>query len=107
MILSIASCLKNWSERMAIDFDPISHNQFQNANSTNTAARRSLLDLATQTELKLISTLKQYFPLVIQLFGGVGMKTDIALSFLSRWPTLVELQRAKANTVRAFCQIPN
>jgi hypothetical protein len=37
-ILSIASCLKNWFERMAIDFVPISHNQFQNANSTNTAA---------------------------------------------------------------------
>jgi transposase len=64
--------------------------------------RRNLLDLATQTELKLISTLKQYFPLAIQFFSGVGMKADIALSFLSRWPTLVELQRAKANTVRAF-----
>ena len=31
------------------------------------------------------------------------MKSDIALSFLSRWPTLDELQRAKAhNTVRSF-----
>jgi transposase len=64
--------------------------------------RRSLLDLATKTELKLISTLKQYFPLAVNLFATVGMKSDIALSFLSRWPTLNELQRAKAHTVRSF-----
>lgn len=64
--------------------------------------RRRLLDLATKTELKLISTLKQYFPLAVHLFNDVGMKSDIALSFLSRWPTLDELQRAKAHTVRSF-----
>ena len=44
--------------------------------------RRSLLDLATKTELKLISTLKQYFPLAVNLFAAVGMKSDIALNFL-------------------------
>ena len=64
--------------------------------------RRSLLGLATKTELKLISTLKQYFPLAVNLFAAVGMKSDIALSFLSRWPTLNELQRAKAHTLRSF-----
>ena len=64
--------------------------------------RRSLLDLATKTELKLISTLKQYFPLAVNLFAAVGMKSDIALNFLSRWPTLDELQRAKTHTVRSF-----
>jgi transposase len=62
--------------------------------------RRSLRDLATKTELKLISTLKQYFPLAVNLFDG--MKSDIALNFLSRWPTLDELRRAKAQTVRSF-----
>ena len=30
------------------------------------------------------------------------MKSDIALNFLSRWPTLDELQRAKTHTVRSF-----
>jgi hypothetical protein len=30
------------------------------------------------------------------------MKSDIALNFLSRWPTLDELRRAKAQTVRSF-----
>jgi transposase len=64
--------------------------------------RRSLLDLATKTELKLISTLKQYFPLAVNLFAAVGMKSDIALNFLSRWPTLIELHRAKTHTVRSF-----
>jgi transposase len=64
--------------------------------------RRSLVDLATQTELTLISTLKKYFPLVIHLFDGVGMKSDIALSFLSRWPTLPELQKTKPDIIRAF-----
>jgi transposase len=64
--------------------------------------RRSLLDLATKTELKLISTLKQYFPLAVNLFAAVGMKSDIALNFLSRWPTLDELRRAKLHTVRSF-----
>ena len=64
--------------------------------------RRSLLNLATRTELKLISTLKQYFPLAVHLFGEVGLKSDIALNFLSRWPTLDELHKAKAQTLRSF-----
>jgi hypothetical protein len=63
---------------------------------------RSLLDLATKTELKLVSTLKQYFPLVVNLFAAVGMKSDIALDFLSRWQTLQELRSAKTHTVRSF-----
>ena len=64
--------------------------------------RRGLLGLATKTELKLISTLKQYFPVVVNLFDAVGMKSDIALNFLSRWQTLHELRRAKTHTVRSF-----
>ena len=64
--------------------------------------RRGLRDLATKTELKLISTLKQYFPLAVNLFADVGLKSEIALNFLSRWPTLEELHRAKAQTVRSF-----
>jgi transposase len=64
--------------------------------------RRSLLNLATKTELKLVSTLKQYFPAVVNLFAAVGMKSDIALNFLSRWPTLHELRKAKTHTVRSF-----
>ena len=64
--------------------------------------RRSLQDLATKTELKLISTLKQYFPLAVNLFADIGLKSEIALNFLSRWPTLDELHRAKAQTVRSF-----
>jgi transposase len=69
--------------------------------------RRSLRDLATKTELKLISTLKQYFPLAVNLFADVGLKSEIALNFLSRWPTLEELHRAKAQTVRSFSYAHN
>src|SRR6202043_1222872 len=64
--------------------------------------RRSLLDLATKIELRLISTLKQHFPVAVDLFEAIGMKSDIALNFLSRWPTLHELRRAKPHTVRSF-----
>jgi Transposase/Transposase IS116/IS110/IS902 family len=64
--------------------------------------RRSLLGLVTKTELKLISTLKQYFPVAVDLFEAVGMKSDIALNFLSRWQTMHELRRAKTHTVRSF-----
>jgi hypothetical protein len=64
--------------------------------------RRSLLGLATKTELKLVSTLKQYFPLVVNLFAAVGMKSDISLDFLSRWQTLQELRSAKTHTVCSF-----
>ena len=52
---------------------PTSQNQRQNANSINTAG-----------------------------IAAVGMKSDIALNFLSRWPTLNELHRAKTHTVRSF-----
>jgi transposase len=40
--------------------------------------------------------------LAVNLFADGGMKSDIALNFLSRWPTLDELQKAKAQTVRSF-----
>jgi hypothetical protein len=40
--------------------------------------------------------------LAVDLFAAVGMKSDIALNFLSRWPTLNELHRAKAHTQRSF-----
>jgi hypothetical protein len=40
--------------------------------------------LATKAELKLISTLKQYFLVTVSLFAAIGMKSDIALDFLSR-----------------------
>lgn len=69
--------------------------------------RRSLLDLATQTELKLISTLKQYFPLAVQLFAALGLKSELALNFLSRWPTLNDLRKAKPQTLRAFFYAQN
>src|ERR1700751_5578164 len=44
--------------------------------------RRSLLDLATKIELRLISTLKQHFPVAVDLFEAIGMKSDHRFEFL-------------------------
>jgi transposase len=38
----------------------------------------------------------------VSLFAAIGMKSDIALDFLSRWPTLHDLRRAKLHTIRSF-----
>jgi hypothetical protein len=46
--------------------------------------------------------MKLQFPVTVDLFEAVGMKSDIALNFLSRWQTLHELRRAKPHTVRSF-----
>jgi hypothetical protein len=45
--------------------------------------------------------------LAVNLFAAVGMKSDIALNFLSRWPTLNELHRAKTHTVCSFFNAHN
>src|SRR5260370_40736621 len=103
MILSIANCLKSWFEPTSDRLRPYRPESVTERKLDQYCRhRRSLLDLATKTELKLISTLKQYFPLAVNLFAAVGMKSEIALSFLARWPTLSELQRSKAPTVRSF-----
>jgi hypothetical protein len=59
-------------------------------------------DLATKIDLKLVSTLKQNFPLAVDLFAAVGIEFDVTFEFLSRSPTRDELQRAKTPTVRYF-----
>src|SRR5262249_19617395 len=64
--------------------------------------RRSLLNLATRTELKQISTLKKYFPLAVHLFGEVGLKSDIALNLLSRWPTSMSSTKPKHRPCAPF-----
>jgi hypothetical protein len=69
--------------------------------------RRNLVHLATQIELKLVSTLKQYFPLVVELFERTGLKSEMALNFISRWPSLDHLQGAKAHAVRSFFYAQN
>jgi len=102
MILKTASYLKNCSEHTASDFAPI--NQLNHGTPTRSILpqRRSLLGLATKTELKLIFDSEAIFSCAVDLFEAVGMKSDIALNFLSRLATMHELRRAKTHTVRSF-----
>jgi transposase len=65
-------------------------------------ARRNLVNAATQIELKLIANLKQYFTLAVELFAPLSLKSDLALSFLFRWPSLDHLRRSNSRTLRAF-----
>jgi transposase len=63
--------------------------------------RRGLVDQRTQFSNELTSLLKNYFPQALPLIGDKPA-APLALAFLERWPELVELQRARPQTVRAF-----
>lgn len=64
--------------------------------------RRNIVQLATRIEIKLVSNLKQYFPLAVELFHEAGFKSPFALNFLSRWPSLDRLRTVKPHTLRSF-----
>jgi len=89
MILSIANCLKSSCELILSNFAPIGRSPLHNVNSNNTAGiARELAEFSDQDRVQTDFDLKQYFPLAVLFFDDVGMKSDIALSFLSRRPTL-------------------
>jgi transposase len=55
--------------------------------------RRKLVDGQTKLRLQLISQLKSYFPLILELFGN-EWQLPLMLSVLTRWPDPRELRRA-------------
>jgi transposase len=63
--------------------------------------RRKLVDERKSQQLRLLSTLKQYFPLIVTLFKD-ALISDFVLQLLKRWPSLTELQRANPKTLRSF-----
>lgn len=63
--------------------------------------RRRLVNERTKLVQQLTATLKAYFPQALDWAGG-DLATPIACDFLQRWPTLAQLQKAKAQTVRNF-----
>jgi hypothetical protein len=71
--------------------------------------RRQAVDLRTQltnwltAHLK-IYHLKIYYPQALQL-AGKELHTTVACDFLLRWPSLCELKRARATTMRQFMWI--
>ncbi len=63
--------------------------------------RRCIVDQRTAIALELKATLKQYFPLVLQLVQS-KVYAQFICRLLLKWPTLEKLQRAKSTTLRKF-----
>lgn len=63
--------------------------------------RRKLVEERKRLGLKLQSTLKLYFPLVLSLFDKTTI-SDFILKLLSRWPSLAEFKRPHPKTLREF-----
>jgi transposase len=63
--------------------------------------RRKAVDLRTKLSNQLTSHLKLYYPQALQVAGD-DLYIPLACDFLLRWPSLQELKRARAATVRKF-----
>jgi len=62
--------------------------------------RRNLVNRRTQLTNQLTSLLKNYYPQALELAGV--LTSDMALDFLTRWPELAKLQKARAQVLRSF-----
>ena len=64
-------------------------------------ARRAAVDQRTQLSNQLREVLKSYFPQALLLVGD-DLASALALDFLSRWPELMAVQKARPQSVRTF-----
>ena len=64
-----------------------------------TEIRRKIVDERKRLTLQLGSTLKQYFPLMMELFPR---KLPLTLAVLKRWGSLAKLKRVHIKTLRSF-----
>ncbi len=64
-------------------------------------ARRKAVNLRTRLGNMLIAALKTYYPQALELIGE-DVHTPLACDFLTKWPSLPSLQRARSETVRRF-----
>jgi hypothetical protein len=64
--------------------------------------RRKVIGMAVELENQLRATLKEYFPLAIDLCASNGLRNKLALDFLQRWPTYALLKKARSQTLRSF-----
>jgi transposase len=62
--------------------------------------RRSLINEVTSITNRMTSTLKQYYPQALEWFAQ--RDTLIFCDFLSRWPTLKQVKRARRSTLEFF-----
>jgi transposase len=67
--------------------------------------RRKLVNQRVALTNRLTSLLKQYFPQALEWVGDVN--SIQGCDFLTRWPTLRAVQRARPSTVRQFYRIHN
>src|SRR6185369_11861860 len=63
--------------------------------------RRRLVDHRTSYIQQLIDELKNYYPHALEMAGD-KLSTTMALTFLKKWPSLSELQKASPQTLRKF-----
>jgi transposase len=62
--------------------------------------RRKFVDELTAQSNRLTNWLKQYFPQVLTWFDDISI--ELVAQFLTRWPTLEDLQKAHHKTLQAF-----
>jgi len=62
--------------------------------------RRHMVDDKTRLTNRLRSTLKQYFPQTLEWFDHID--THLFCDFITRWPTLLQVKRARKNTLTTF-----
>jgi transposase len=70
-----------------------------------TEGRRGLVNEKTRITNRLTSTLKQYYPQVLQWFDQHD--TVLFCDFLARWPTLLQARRAHQGSLRSFFHAHN
>ena len=64
--------------------------------------RRKVVGLPVKLENQLRSTLKEYYPVVIDLCAPAALHTSLALDFVQRWPTFVSFKKVRPETLRSF-----
>jgi Transposase len=64
--------------------------------------RRKVVGLAVKLENQLRSTLKEYYPVAIDLCAPAALRTSLALDFVQRWPTFGSLKKVRPETLRSF-----
>ncbi len=62
--------------------------------------RRGLVNDRTRITNRLRSTLKHYYPQALEWFDHID--TRLFCEFISRWPTLTQVKRARKNTLERF-----
>ena len=68
-------------------------------------SRRKLVDEATAVSNQITALLKEYYPIALLMVGN--LTTLMACDFLTRWPNLAKLKRARAMHLQRFYALHN